>query len=139
MKNITIPATLATISLLLTSGFLLPSQASNTPLQLAQEPNCKTPLTTFDMTVCYGQDFQVADRKLNQVYQQLQQKLNSKQQERLTVAQLSWIEFRDKSCDFARGRVEGGTLAGPIYILCKLRVTQERIKDLEYYLQEGNL
>jgi len=48
LKNITIWAILAAISLLLTAGFLLPSKASNTPLQLAQQVNCKSPQTTLD-------------------------------------------------------------------------------------------
>jgi uncharacterized protein YecT (DUF1311 family) len=139
LKNITIWATLAASSLLLTAGFLLPSKASNTPLQLAQKVNCKSPKTTLDMNMCSSQEFQTADRKLNQLYQQLQPKLTSKQKQRLTVAQRSWLKFRDESCDYEKGQFEGGTLAASTYGYCRARVTQERIKDLERYLQQASL
>lgn len=139
MKNRTIWATLATGLLLLTAGFLLPSKASNTSSQLAQQPNCKSPQTTLDMNLCSSQEFQAADRKLNQVYQQLQPKLNSKQKQRLIVAQRSWLKFRDETCDYEMGQFEGGTLAASTYGYCRARVTKERVKDLERYLEQASL
>ncbi|NJR21227.1 MAG: DUF1311 domain-containing protein [Richelia sp. CSU_2_1] len=130
------------IALFLTSLFStavlgLPSIASNSVMQLAQAPNCKSPQTTVDMNLCATQEFQAADRKLNQVYQQLKSLLNSKQQQRLTAAQRTWIKFRDESCSYEAGRFEGGTLAGSTYGYCRARITQERVKDLERYLQEA--
>lgn len=89
--------------------------------------------------MCSSQEFQTADRKLNQLYQQLQPKLNSKQKQRLTVAQRSWLKFRDESCDYEKGQFEGGTLAASTYGYCRARVTQERIKDLDRYLQQASL
>ncbi|MEG4395522.1 lysozyme inhibitor LprI family protein [Microcoleus sp. BROC3] len=139
MKTSTISVKLAASLLLLTAGFLLPSKASNIPMQVAQQPNCKSPQTTLDMNVCSSQEFQAADRKLNQVYQQLLQKLNSKQKQRLTVAQRSWLKFRDESCNYEMGQFEGGTLAASTYGYCRARVTQERIKDLEGYLKQASL
>lgn len=136
MKNSTILTTLAASSLLLTAGFLLPSKASNTSLQLAQQPNCKSPQTTVDMNICSSQEFQAADKKLNQVYQQLQPKINSKQKQRLIVAQRSWLKFRDETCDYEMG---SGTLAASTYGYCRARVTKERIKDLERYLEQASL
>ena len=139
MKKITIWVKLVASSLLLTAGFLLPSKASNTSLQLAQQPNCKSPQTTQEQNACSSQEFQAADRKLNQVYQQLQPKLNSKQKQRLIVAQRSWLKFRDESCNYEMGQFEGGTLAASTYGYCRARVTQERVKDLERYLQQASL
>ncbi|WP_293347126.1 MULTISPECIES: lysozyme inhibitor LprI family protein [unclassified Microcoleus] len=139
MKNITISTTLAASSLFLTATSLLPSQASNTSLILAQQPNCKSPQTTLDQSLCSSQEFQAADRKLNQVYQQLQPKLNSKQSQRLIVAQRSWLKFRDESCDYEAGYFEGGSVAPSIYGYCRARVTKERIKDLERYLEQASL
>jgi uncharacterized protein YecT (DUF1311 family) len=139
MKNNTIWAKFVAGLLLLTGGYLLPSQASNIPVQVAQQPNCKSPQTTVDMNMCSSQEFQAADKKLNQVYQQLQSKLKSKQKQRLTVAQRSWLKFRDDSCSYEAGNFEGGTLAGSTYGYCKARVTQERVKDLEGYLKQINL
>ena len=139
MKNSTIWATFTVSSLLLAAGFLLPGQATNIPVQIAQQPNCKNPQTALDMNVCSSQEFQTADSKLNQVYQQLQAKISSRQKQRLTVAQRTWIKFRDENCDYAKGQFEGGTLAASTYGYCRARVTQERIKDLEGFLKQANL
>lgn len=139
MKNSTIWVKFAASLLLLTAGFLLPSKASNIPLQVAQQPNCKNPQTTVEMNVCSSQEFQAADSKLNQLYQQLQAKISSRQKQRLTVAQRTWIKFRDENCDYAKGQFEGGSLAASTYGYCRATVTQERIKDLEDYLKQANL
>jgi uncharacterized protein YecT (DUF1311 family) len=139
LKNSTICVKFAASLLLLTAGFLLPSKASNIPVQVAQQPNCKSPQTTRDMNFCSTQEFQAADRKLNQVYQQLQATIRSRQKQRLTAAQATWITFRDQNCDYAKGQFEGGTLAASTYSYCRTRVTQERIKDLEGYLKQANL
>ncbi len=139
MKNNIIWATLAASSLLLTAGFLLPSKASNTSSQLAQQPNCKSPQTTLDQNVCSSQAFQAADKKLNEVYQQLQPKINSKQKQRLIVAQRSWLKFRDETCDYESGHFDGGSVAPSIYGYCRARVTKERIKDLERYFEQASL
>ena len=138
VKNSTIWATFTAILLVLTAGLLLPSKASNHPVQIAQQPNCKSPQTkTVDMTLCSTQKFKAADTKLNQLYQQLLPIIKSKQKQRLTVAQRTWIKFRDETCDYSAGHFEGGSLAGAIYISCKARVTEERIKDLEGYLEQA--
>ncbi|MEG4801811.1 lysozyme inhibitor LprI family protein [Microcoleus sp. ARI1-B5] len=139
MKNSTLLATFTASSLLLAPGFLLPSQASNNRVQIAQQPNCKSPQTTLDMNMCSSQEFKAADTKLNQLYQQLLPKLNSKQQQRLTAAQRSWVKFRDETCDYEAGKFEGGTLAAPTYGYCRARVTQQRVKDLEDYLKQASL
>ncbi|MEG4230951.1 lysozyme inhibitor LprI family protein [Microcoleus sp. Pol11C3] len=139
MKNSTIWATFTASSLLLAAGFLLPSQASNNRVQVAQQPNCKSPQTTLDMNICSSQEFKAADTKLNQLYQQLRPKLNSKQQQRLTVAQRSWLKFRDETCNYEAGKFEGGSVAASTYGYCRARVTQERVKDLERYLEQANV
>ncbi len=139
MKNRTIWTTWATSLIVLTAGFLLPTKATNSPLQLAQQPNCKSPQTTLDQNLCSSQEFQAADKKLNQVYQQLQPKINSKQNQRLIVAQRSWLKFRDETCDYESGHFEGGSVAPSIYGYCRARVTKERVKDLEGYLKQASL
>jgi uncharacterized protein YecT (DUF1311 family) len=139
MKNSTFWATFTTISLVLAGGLLQESKASNNFQEIAQQPNCKSPQTTLDMNMCSSQEFKAADTKLNQLYQQLRAKLNSKQQQRLTVAQRSWIKFRDETCSYEAGHFEGGTLAPPVYISCRARVTKQRVKDLEDYWKQANL
>ena len=139
MKNSTFWATFTTIFLVLAGGLLQESKASNNFQEVAQQPNCESPQTTLDMNMCSSQEFKAADTKLNQLYQQLRAKLNSKQQQKLTVAQRTWIKFRDETCNYEAGQFEGGSLAPSTYGYCRARVTQERVKDLEDYLKQANL
>lgn len=114
----------------------LPSFAQEIDQKLAQKVNCETPMTTLEMNICAGQEYKVADQKLNRVYRQLQSKLNSKQKQRLTNAQLAWIKFRDTNCNYERGQFEGGTMASQVGTYCLAAMTEKRTKELESYLQE---
>jgi uncharacterized protein YecT (DUF1311 family) len=90
------------------------------------------------MTACAEREYRVADQKLNQVYRQLQSKLSGKQKPRMTNAQLAWIKFRDANCDYERGAFEGGTMANSIGTNCLARMTEQRTKELEAYLQDAS-
>lgn len=105
---------------------------------LAQKVNCENPLNTQDMNICAGQEYKVADRKLNQVYRQLQSRLSGKQKQRMTDAQLTWIKFRDANCDSERGQFEGGTMNSHVGTTCLAGMTEKRKKELEEYLQNLN-
>ena len=121
----------------LLNAAILPNLAQASEQQIAQV-NCSNPQTTLEMNICATQEYQVADKKLNQVYRQLQSRLSGKQQQRMTNAQLSWIKFRDANCDYERGQFEGGTMAGPIGNNCLAGMTEKRTKELEEYLQDSN-
>ncbi len=107
------------------------SQASP---QLVQAVNCAKATTTPEINECTGRQAKAADRKLNQTYQQLRPKLSSKQRQRLTQAQLDWIKFRDRTCEYEAGEWEGGTGANSAYLSCLTRVTEQRTTDLQRYL-----
>jgi uncharacterized protein YecT (DUF1311 family) len=124
--------------LLIITAIALSLTSISTAPSTAQEANCKSPQTTRDMIICTGSEAQAADRQLNQVYQQLIRKLDGRQKERLTTAQLAWINFRDRTCAYEQGRFEGGTFAPVANASCLARVTQQRTKDLENYLQAVN-
>src|SRR5919202_1700325 len=132
MKLRTFLVILVAIALLLAAISLQPSLAQDSPQQIAQQltqkPNCNNPQTTLEMNLCSTQD-----------YQELKPKLSSKQQQRLTNAQVAWIKFKNDTCDYERGQFEGGTLAPSTYGYCIARVTQQRITDLERYLQQAQL
>jgi uncharacterized protein YecT (DUF1311 family) len=102
---------------------------------VAQTPNCNEPQTTIEMNQCSAQEADAADQKLNQVYQQLTAKLDPKQRERMVSAQLAWIDFRDKTCEYERGQFEGGTITTSTYYYCIARITEQRVSDLETYLE----
>ena len=113
-----------------------PSFAQEIDQKLAQKVNCESPATTLEMNICASQEYQAADQKLNRVYRQLQSKLNGKQKQRLTNAQLAWIKFRDTNCNYERGQFEGGTMASQVGTYCLATMTEKRTKELESYLQE---
>ncbi len=114
--------------------------ASTTPhiprsVTVAQRTNCDNPMTQAEMNACAGIAYQNADRKLNQVYQQLLPKLSTSRKQKLITAQRAWIRFRDSSCDFERSEVAGGSMEPMMYSNCMASVTEERIQDLERYLE----
>lgn len=129
---------LAAIALPLLGVAITPSFAQSSSQILTQSVNCDSPQTTTEMNVCAGREYQVADRQLNSVYQSLRSRLRVQQQKRMTNAQLAWINFRDATCAYERGQFEGGTLAGPTGTYCLARITQQRTKELQGYLQDIN-
>ncbi len=103
--------------------------------QLAQKINCNEATSTPELNYCTGQEAQAADRKLNQAYQKLTRKISTKQKQRLTQAQLEWIKFRDRTCEFEAGELGGGTASTAAYLSCINRVTTQRTADLQRYLE----
>lgn len=102
--------------------------------------NCRNPQTQFDMNLCAAQSAKAADRQLNQTYQKAITKFKGTPQEKQLVdAQLIWIKFRDAECAFSRDRFKGGSIAPMVYSSCTDRLSQQRAKELEVYLTEGNL
>ena len=128
----------ALISLPILGFFASPNLARSNSYKIVQRVNCNSPQTTLEMRTCANRSYEVADKKLNQVYGQLKPKLRAKQQTRLVDAQRAWIQFRDKSCAFEAGDAEGGTLEPILKLNCLGDVTKQRVKDLEGYLQLVN-
>lgn len=125
----------------ITANFLAlgSSNVGNTAPKLAQAINCDRATATVEINECASRSVKAADRKLNQVYQQLRPKLDSKQRQRLTQAQLNWIKFRDTTCEYERGEWGNGTGATSAQLFCLARVTEQRIADLQRYLDRSQL
>ncbi len=126
------------ISLPILGVIVAPNLASGNSDEIAQKFTCDSPQTTSEMRVCAGQSYEKADRELNQVYQQLKPKLDASQQKRLINAQRAWIQFRDKSCAFEGAFAEGGTLEPVLKLSCLTDVTEQRVKDLQEYVETVN-
>ena len=107
-------------------------------VEVAQQPNCNNPQTQGEMNACAGIAYRNADRRLNQVYQQLIPKLSAARRQRLVTAQQAWIRYRDASCNFERSEVEGGSMAPMVQASCLARLTEQRTKDLQQYLASTN-
>lgn len=102
---------------------------------LAQKVNCQNPQSTGAMLECASIEAEKADQKLNQLYQQIQKKETTSQKKRLTNAQIAWINFRDKTCEYEGGQFEGGSLANVTQTSCIATVTNQRVSDFKDYLE----
>lgn len=123
--------------LALTSGaLLLTLPVLGWPAQA--QVSCANAQTTIELRQCTAQEYQAADRRLNQVYQQLTRKLKVSQRQRLVTAQRAWIQFRDQSCDYEQGVYEGGSFAPVARGQCMTQMTRKRIADLEGYLRQAD-
>ncbi|NEP09530.1 MAG: DUF1311 domain-containing protein [Symploca sp. SIO2C1] len=102
--------------------------------------DCDNAQTQTEINACAALEAQAADKKLNEVYQQLQAKIqDSPQEQRLIEAQQKWIKFRDADCEYAKSQYEGGSIVPTIEAACITRLTEQRTKDLEEYLEEASL
>jgi uncharacterized protein YecT (DUF1311 family) len=77
------------------------------------------------------EDYEASDRYLNRSYQSVQQNTSPQQQEQLIDAQLAWLEYRDRNCDFEGSSPSTAPLSRD---QCLARMSRHRATDL---LQEG--
>ena len=99
-----------------------------------QTINCSKATATPELKFCSQQSYQAADRKLNQVYQQVVSSLSSEAKQLLTTGQQSWIKFRDNNCNFEVYSNRGGTGYEIFRNGCLERLTKQRTRDLQDYL-----
>ncbi|MEH2256882.1 lysozyme inhibitor LprI family protein [Nostoc sp.] len=129
-------STILTLSSLNTSAMTI---AGTTPdlseIRLVQKLNCNNPQTQAAINECTKLSYQNADKKLNQVYQQLVSTLERPRKQKLIAAQLAWIKFRDTNCEFERSKYEGGSIAPSIYFGCLENTTKLRTQQLQEYLK----
>lgn len=104
-------------------------------VQVAQQPNCKNPQTQSAINACAGIEYQNAEKKMKQIYQQLLSKLPDDRKRRLLLAQDAWVSFRAANCEFERSEVAGGTMAPSVYSGCMADLTQERTQRLQKYVK----
>ncbi|WP_158500384.1 lysozyme inhibitor LprI family protein [Xenococcus sp. PCC 7305] len=106
--------------------------ASQVKAEINQKDNCDNPLTQTTMNICANLDYQEADARLNEIYQQVKREIvNDVQEQKLIKVQLSWIEFRDLNCNYIADAYRGGSIQPLIYYSCLTSLTEERIQHLE--------
>lgn len=81
-----------------------------------------------------GNNYRSSDNKLNQIYQQLKQRLSGSRQKKLENAESAWIKFRDSGCEF-----EGSSGGNTVKNTCLIRTTEQRIKQLEEHIETSDL
>ena len=98
--------------------------------------DCKNAQTTADMRACENARYEKAEQELNMVYENLMQKLDSGQQEKLRVAQRAWLKFRDANADFMADAARGGTLEPLIRTSVLADMTAARAAELRKQLEK---
>ncbi|WP_201541585.1 lysozyme inhibitor LprI family protein [Psychrobacter faecalis] len=76
-------------------------------------------------------ELKAEDSKLNNSYSNLQRVLNKTEKKQLKVAQLAWIDFRDKACQFSARSSSGGSAYSMELNSCLTTHTQQRRIQLD--------
>lgn len=134
LKELTTSLLIAAIAFpsILTSS----SQELTLDLLISQDIKCNEAGNTLEMKQCASENYEAADKKLNQVYQKLNSQVKGEEKNRLIEAQRAWITFRDKTCRFEAAQALGGSLEGLLFTSCLEQVTRERTATLEKYLSQ---
>ncbi len=107
---------------------------------LAQEPKksepCADAQTQTEMTICWGNQYKAADRRLNEAYKQFAAKLDEAERAQLKTAQLAWVKYRDANCEFVGDQYKGGTMRPMIAAICLTDVTDNRTRELKQQMKD---
>ncbi|MFK3707401.1 lysozyme inhibitor LprI family protein [Klebsiella sp. NPDC088457] len=114
--------TLLALTALLVSGPALADECANASNQA-------------EMNQCAAAQYQAADKKLNQTYQEALKRAPGKQLELLRKAQHTWIALRDADCAFLASAAEGGSVQPMLIAQCMADKTVERESFLASLLQ----
>jgi uncharacterized protein YecT (DUF1311 family) len=101
----------------------------------ADPTGCDNATTTAAMQACESARYTQVNQKLNEVYARLMKTLDASKREKLRVAELAWIQFRDKNAAFMASAAEGGTLAPLIQLTTSRTMTEARTAELAKFGQ----
>ena len=109
----------------------------------AYAADCESPGSQTEMTDCAQAAYKLTDAALNDHYNEIKDRVKRAPvtTEQLVTAQRAWLAFRDAECTFAASGVDGGSIYGYVHTTCLNRLTKQRVKQLEAYLEceEGDL
>ncbi|MBM3071287.1 lysozyme inhibitor LprI family protein [Enterobacter sp. RHBSTW-00994] len=102
---------------------------------------CANASTQLELNTCTAQQYQAADKKLNQTWQAALKRAAAPQRDLLKKAQQAWITLRDADCAFIGSGTEGGSVQPMIVNQCLAEKTVEREAFLASLMQceEGDL
>jgi uncharacterized protein YecT (DUF1311 family) len=107
----------------------------------ADAENCDHASTQVAINACARQEYETADKQLNQLYSEYRARLDGSQKKKLKQAQIAWLKFRDLNCDFESSAVEGGSAYAMVRNRCLAEKTRARVTELQQLVscQEGDL
>jgi uncharacterized protein YecT (DUF1311 family) len=124
--------------MILLSGFIIPFFSLS-----AYADDCSMDGSQSEMNDCSRRQLTKSDTELNQEYKQIINcmKPSSKDAKPLIEAQRAWLKYRDAECAFQGSASKGGSIQPMIITGCLKNITDQRAKDLKYYLtcEEGDL
>lgn len=97
--------------------------------------DCSNANTQTEMNQCAAAQYQAADKKLNETWQQALKRASGQQQELLKKAQQAWISLRDADCAFLASGAEGGSMQPMLTSQCMTDKSVEREAFLASLLQ----
>lgn len=102
---------------------------------------CDNASTQSELNSCTASQYQAADKKLNQTYQDALKRATPPQAALLKKAQQTWISLRDSDCAFVSSGVDGGSVQPMVQNQCLADKTSEREAWLASLLQceEGDV
>lgn len=90
---------------------------------------------TPEMVACLAKSLKAVDAELNALYQKAlkiaKDQYKPADAQNLKDAERKWIAYRDAICKAEYGLVGGGTAGPSIQIGCLIRITKQRIADLQ--------
>lgn len=113
---------LPALVLLLSSGYALADECDNANTQT-------------DLNACSAAQYQAADKKLNQTWQDVLKRAEPAQRDLLKKAQSAWITLRDADCAFISSSSQGGSVQPMVNNQCLTDKTNEREAFLASLLQ----
>lgn len=106
----------------------------------ANEACLQKAVSQLDINDCASSDAKAADQELNRVYKEIQKKYNDDAVflNKLKLAQLAWIKFRDAQINMMFPHSDEANYYGSIFPSCYLgemtSLTNERVKTLKRWL-----
>jgi len=99
--------------------------------QVPADLDCSDPRGTPEFNYCAQLNYDAADTELNEVYDDLKGQLDTEAQEKLTDAELAWLEYRDAQCEFEVRDIAGATGYAAYLNDCLARITKQRTEELK--------
>jgi uncharacterized protein YecT (DUF1311 family) len=106
---------------------------------VAQRTGCINPNYEVEIKECAYKAYQAADRRLNQVYKKLSNRISGDERQELIKAEQAWIKFRDTNCSFEVYPTRKGSGYSTFLSNCLERMTKERTAKLQGYIQDRSL
>lgn len=102
---------------------------------------CDAPATQMEMNQCAAQEYEKANKELNNVYSGYRTRLSDSQKQQLKDTQLAWIKFRDLACEFESSGIEGGSAKSMVRNGCLAGKTRIRLAEIKALAscEEGDL